>query len=423
MSGTVESSFSEAGPLQNEDSANAELFRLRARHWRTQLTVAVGLTWAVAAVFDSYAVDDRMWFGAALVSACCAVQAWCCVWLDRIPHGDPVPRSWWRITLVLAVIVGASWSSIAWLLPGDALTPQLLAGFSSVLVVLASSSSSSSTGLLLAILIPALVLIPSAMTWHAHLPGAGLAAFVLLLFIFQHGRSLQRAMLESIQLRQRADALAKSLRLEQGRTQEAIRQQDILSERQRVTRDLHDGLGSILVSTLVALERGALPADAVPAVLRECVDDLRIVIDSLELADPDLVVLLGSLRHRLGPRLESAGLALRWEVEDLPRLAWLGPSHTLQVMRIVQEALTNVLKHARAHSVRLATSESRSDSGVELATIVIEDDGQGFDTERPASSGRGLKNLRSRAQQLDGALEIHSSPRGTRVSLSLPVTR
>jgi signal transduction histidine kinase len=299
----------------------------------------------------------------------------------------------------------------------------MLAGFSSVLVVLAGSSSSNSSGLLLAIMVPALILIPSAMAWHAHLPGAAVAAVVLLLFIFQHGRSLQRAMLESIQLRQRADELARSLRREQERAQEAIRQQDILTERQRVTRDLHDGLGSTLVSTLVALERGAVSAEAVPAILRECVDDLRIVIDSLELSEPDLVVLLGSLRHRLGPRLESAGLSLRWEVDDLPRLSWLGPSHTLQVMRIVQEALTNVLKHARARSVRLATSSTRGEQGAECATILIEDDGPGFDVAS-AATGRGLKNLKLRAQQLGGALEIRSLPEmGTSVRLSLPVVR
>jgi signal transduction histidine kinase len=197
----------------------------------------------------------------------------------------------------------------------------------------------------------------------------------------------------------------------------------VLDDKIALIRSLHEGLGSTLMSTLVALERGAMPPADVLDVLRECVDDSRIVIDSLEPIGHDLVVLMATMRHRLGPRLHAAGLTMRWEVQDLPLLPWLGPSHALQVMRIVQEALTNVLKHARASSVRIATSQTTDAADVARVVIEIEDNGVGFDLSA-SGRGRGLSNLKSRAQLLEATVAVVSEPaKGTRVTLTLPKLR
>jgi len=196
-----------------------------------------------------------------------------------------------------------------------------------------------------------------------------------------------------------------------------------LDDKIALIRSLHEGLGSTLMSTLVALERGAMPPAGVLEVLRECIDDSRIVIDSLEPIGHDLVVLLATMRHRLGPRLQAAGLTMRWEVKDLPLLPWLGPSQALQVMRIVQEALTNVLKHARASSVRIATSQATDAAGVARVVIEIDDNGVGFDF-LASGGGRGLSNLKSRARELDATVAIDSErAKGTRVTLTLPLDR
>ena len=177
----------------------------------------------------------------------------------------------------------------------------------------------------------------------------------------------------------------------------------------------------MLMSTLVAAERGSIaPAEVLDA-LRDCVDDARIAIDSLEPIGHDLVVLLASVRHRLGHRLQAAGLNVRWEVQDLPLLTWLGPPQALQVMRIVQEMLTNVLKHARATSVRIATRQTADATGTQRVIIEIEDDGVGFDVAAGAN-GRGLNHLESRARQLDATVDIASGrTRGTSVTLTLPL--
>lgn len=410
-------------PTQPVDEAiQIEIFRLRMRHWRSQLAGAVLLTLAVAWVFDRYAVDRRMWGWALLICVICSIQAWLCLTVDRTPSGKSLPAGWWRATYALAIGIGILWSSLAWLLPGADTTLQLLAGFSSAIVVLASSSASNSKGLLLAIVLPAMALIPSAMIWHAHIPIAAAVAVVLLLLSLQHGLSLQRVLLDTIATRHRADALSEQLRIEQERAQEIMRKEMIVNERQRMMRDLHDGVGSTLVSTLVAVERGSMPHTAVLSVLRDCVDDLRIVIESSEPIDHDLVVLLATTRHRLGRRLQAAGLSLSWEVEELPPLNWLGPQETLQIMRMVQEVLTNVLKHAQATNIRIAT-RTLENGGVASVAIEIEDNGIGFDM-RTTTSGRGLAHLRSRAQQLDAAIDIRSSPgSGACVTLILPLVR
>ena len=202
---------------------------------------------------------------------------------------------------------------------------------------------------------------------------------------------------------------------------EVEREQAMLLERQRLMRDMHDGMGSALMSSLVLVEQGKLDIQAVAGVLRECVDDLRLVIDSLEPIGHDLVTLLATLRYRLGKRLEAAGLQLEWHVDDLPPLPWLDATAALQVLRIVQEALTNILKHAKARKVTIALR--KTDQAVE---VHVADDGVGFDTsavgDAPTAS-KGLRNLRKRAQSLGGDVLFASRPGGTCVTLVLPVER
>ena len=186
-------------------------------------------------------------------------------------------------------------------------------------------------------------------------------------------------------------------------------------------RDMHDGLGAALMSSLVLVEQGRMQTEDIAIMLRECVDDLRLVIDSLEPVGQDLVTLLATMRYRLGRRLEHAGLKVDWAVRDLPALPWLDPSHALQVLRIVQETLTNILKHAEASRVRIETLLLQKPGLPDQVCVHIEDDGKGFDIDTIAP-GRGLRHLRQRAQKLNGDLDIHSQQgQGTRVTLLLPV--
>jgi signal transduction histidine kinase len=195
----------------------------------------------------------------------------------------------------------------------------------------------------------------------------------------------------------------------------------LAEERQRLMRDMHDGVGGQLITALAALEGGrTAPAD-VAQIVRECIDDLRLVIDSMEPIEDDLLALLGSLRYRLEPRLNAAGIRLVWQVRELPPLPYLTPRNVLHILRVLQEALTNALKHAGATRITVTTEIDEAAGG---ALISVADDGHGFVPEAERGNrppGRGIGNMRRRAEAVGGSIAIDSGPRGTRITLALPL--
>jgi signal transduction histidine kinase len=152
--------------------------------------------------------------------------------------------------------------------------------------------------------------------------------------------------------------------------------------------------------------------------------DLRLAIDSLDAGEADLLVLLAQARARLEPRLEPHGVHFAWEVEDVPTPSHFGPEQTLHVLRVLQEAVTNVLKHARARVIAVRTGEASDASGRPNVWIEIADDGCGMrgDAATPRDGGgRGLRNMRRRAAEIGGMIELSSDETGTRVRLVLPL--
>ena len=128
----------------------------------------------------------------------------------------------------------------------------------------------------------------------------------------------------------------------------------ISHERERLVRDMHDGLGGTLISTLAMVRSGSVNQGSIQEALQAAIEDMRLMIDSLDPVDGDLVSVLASLRSRLAPRLEAAGLTVQWRVTEVPAMNWLGPQGVLGVMRILQEGINNVLKHAQASSIEVA---------------------------------------------------------------------
>lgn len=194
--------------------------------------------------------------------------------------------------------------------------------------------------------------------------------------------------------------------------------QMLSEERQRLTQDMHDGLGSSLVTALRAVEGGDMTQALLGDILKACIDDLKLTIDSMEPIDADLLLLLATFRFRLGPRLKAAGVRLNWEVQDIPKLSWLNPRSGLHILRIFQEAFANILKHTRATEVHVRT-------GMQWPHVVvsIQDNGAGFDYEavRLSPKGRGLHNQMRRAQAINGRVQWVSGPLGTQFTLLLPV--
>jgi signal transduction histidine kinase len=143
------------------------------------------------------------------------------------------------------------------------------------------------------------------------------------------------------------------------------------------------------------------------------------MVDALEPIEGDLVVALATLRARLQPHLVAAGVAVSWQMHDLPPIPGLGPRAVLQLLRIVQEAVTNVLKHADARTITIRADVDRDDAGRRSISVVVADDGRGF-TGLPRA-GRGLHHMRRRAAEVGASLALDGSPHGTRLTLRIPL--
>ncbi len=219
-------------------------------------------------------------------------------------------------------------------------------------------------------------------------------------------------------LAERLRAREAELELSHQRLREAERQQTINDERQRLMQDMHDGLGSSLISAIRSMEGDGMSGPQVAELLKSCLDDLKLTIDSMEPLEDDLLLLLATLRYRLGPRLESSGVALQWNVQELPALDWLDPTRALHILRIVQESIGNVLRHTRATEIRLGTAAEAA--GVR---VTVEDNGPGFDVEKALNGarGRGMRNQLRRAQAVGGSVSWRSGPQGTVFTLWLPL--
>jgi signal transduction histidine kinase len=241
-------------------------------------------------------------------------------------------------------------------------------------------------------------------------PYANLVNFgVFCLLMFRHYiRAVRGVRASNEVLAQRLAAKEDELRSSYERLREVERMQTLVDERQRLTQDMHDGLGSSLHTALRAVQRGRADPEAVADILRGCIDELYLTIDSMEPAQTDLLVLLGTLRHRLTPRLQQAGVTLEWAVSDVPPLPWLDPRRALHIMRIVQEALSNSLRHAGATTLRLSTAVEG-----DAVCVRLSDNGQGFDVQEALSrGGRGLRHQQRRAEAIGGRITWQSIPQG-----------
>jgi signal transduction histidine kinase len=197
------------------------------------------------------------------------------------------------------------------------------------------------------------------------------------------------------------------------------------AERRRWARELHDetlqGLGGLRVILSSALRRvenedvAVMLRDGVGQVERE-IENLRAIITELRPAALDELGLIPAIEALVARVSAVQGLAIACEV-DLPRDgSRLGPELETTVYRLVQEALTNVAKHAAAEHARVAVG--RVDGRL---AIEVSDDGKGFDENR-VTSGFGLAGMRERVGLSGGELTVSAGNPGTIVRAAIPLS-
>ena len=258
---------------------------------------------------------------------------------------------------------------------------------------------------------------PRLMQLGGPLVFVGFAGALLLRFIGEYRRS------ENTNVELEARVQEKHAELEQqfARLRELEEQRAVGAERERIMREMHDGMGAQLVTTLALVEGEQPPEEEIATALRETLAEMRLVIDSLDPTLDDIPSVLATLRSRLEPRLARGGLQFDWQVADLRPAPVLGADALLDVLRIVQEAVANVVKHAGAQVITVRTANETDERGASCCVVEVRDDGtRGAGREHQA--GRGLTNMRRRAARLGGSLELESTPAGTRVRLRLPLS-
>ncbi len=237
----------------------------------------------------------------------------------------------------------------------------------------------------------------------------------------RYGRALHEAKLLNEQLDTRVQAKAAALEALYVQHAELERKRILDGERERILRDMHDGVGGRLVALIAASEREDFSAEQLRTNATAALRDLRWMIDSLDVEiASELAVALGNFFARVLPMFEQAGVAFKLISDDLPDGVAMAPAHLLQLFRFCDEALQNALKHSHATLVVLSAALLGSEKSGTLA-LSISDNGCGFD-HRQAADGRGLRHLRHRATALHAKFELHSDSTGSSLSLLIPLS-
>lgn len=209
--------------------------------------------------------------------------------------------------------------------------------------------------------------------------------------------------------------------VERARLLEQVELAAVIQERQRLARELHDSVTQLLYSqvlfsgaSLKELRRGSLKLveqhlERIEQAAQQALKEMRLLVYELRPPDELGEDLAGTLERRLDSVEKRTGISARLMVRNAIRL---DPVASMTLYRIAEEALNNTLKHAQASAVLVTLS-----ADTDWITLEIQDDGRGFDLqESQRSGGMGLANMRERASELGGSLEVISAPgAGTRV--------
>ncbi len=214
-----------------------------------------------------------------------------------------------------------------------------------------------------------------------------------------------------------------SVAVEYSRVRDELGRLAILEDRERIGRELHDGVIQSLFGVGMSLQATALAAepevsdriDKAVTEIDNAIRDLRNYIFGLRpgiLADRQLDQAIRRLAHDVA---EESGLTVVADVD--PSLAARLSPIAGDIIQLVREAVSNAVRHAGPGTCRVTLAE---ESG--WAVLEIADDGRGFDSGVPSAGGQGLPNLRERAEALKGSMEIETTPgQGTTVRIRLPL--
>lgn len=194
------------------------------------------------------------------------------------------------------------------------------------------------------------------------------------------------------------------------------------AERKRIASELHDSLGQKLVLIKNKILKASLPAagnppthdDSLPGSVAEAIQEIRTISYGLRPYQLDLLGLTSSINSLVEESFDAANISYRLDIDAIDDV--FNNEASINIYRIVQECLNNIIKHSSASHVDVSLKNNRS-----TIDMVIKDNGAGFDANG-SHSGFGLKGIRERLHILQGAIDIDSVPaHGTRVTIHIPI--
>lgn len=333
------------------------------------------------------------------------------------------------VLLVSTMVMGASVATIVpWL---DAITLTLLLGYGVLALLRMGRKTPGPAIRVLAILLVALASIAFDLFLLPPPVGFALQASVLAPPLTMFGILFEIA-LQGHRLNQEAEEARSDLErqvLEQDasllRSSQVLRHQERLiaidAERQRLLRDMHDGVGGVLTHLLLDVRENRLTAPEIEQGLQSAVDDLRNMASAIDAGNEPVDEALAMFQERMAGRLARSGIALDYSCSLPIPAPSLDVRRLLSLYRLLQEGIANTVRHASATRIDLAVKSGDGDA----ILVILADDGMGFEPASAISAageGRGLANMRRRAVQMGGRLGIESGAgRGTQLTLIIPI--
>ena len=190
-------------------------------------------------------------------------------------------------------------------------------------------------------------------------------------------------------------------------------------ERERILGDMHDGIGSQLLGLILQVRAKRIDDERLIHGLYSCLDDVRLIVDSLDPIERPFEVSLGEFRSRLEAKCAAAGIDVQWSV-DLTGVH-ITPEQTLQIQRALQEMSSNAIRHAHSERIDVTVRPTQHEGQKRNFEVVVRDYGVGFDRAQLPRTGRGMTSLQTRAQRLGGSFSVEGVSPGTQMTVRFPL--
>jgi signal transduction histidine kinase len=195
-------------------------------------------------------------------------------------------------------------------------------------------------------------------------------------------------------------------------------------ERQRLSRELHDGIGQLLIAIKLRLESLLYQESrdmkkSIPELQKyfdQIIDEVRRISNNLMPSVLEAFGIIIAFRNLFSETEEHSGVRIHFESKG--NFESLDKTTMTYIYRLTQEALNNIVKHAQAREVFVSLFQAQ-----DILTLVVRDDGKGFTPETAGmAGGNGIHNMRERATLLKGTIDIRSSPgKGTTITVKIPI--